>query len=252
MLHRTILLGAAAVLVVASLASAQEQKRSQGRGGFSGSRGGSAELVGMAEVQKELAISDDQKGLIEDMQKDLRQQLFGNSNPADFRNLSTEERDKRREEFRKKSDEVSKKADEMVSMILDPKQLDRLNQLRVQRESAASLGRAEVAEKVGLSQDQRSKVRKILDDLETANLGLFRNMRDLPREEQRQVFTKQREQREKADAEILGTLTAEQKERWQKMQGKKFDFPQRGFGGDAGGGSPRGQGPGETPKKSAE
>lgn len=208
-------------------------------------RGGRAELVGMAEVQKELDINDDQKGLIDDMQKDLRQQLFGNSNPADFRNLSQEERDKRREEFRKKSEEVSKKADEMIGMVLDPKQLDRLNELRLQREGASSLGRAEVADKVGLKNDQRAKVRKILDDLDAANQGLFRNMRDLPREEQRQAFTKLREQREKADADILGVLTAEQKEVWGKLQGKKFEFPQRGFGGDAGGDRPGG-----TPKKS--
>src|SRR3989442_30278 len=127
MLQRTIVVGAAAaVLFVASLASAQEQTRAQGRGGFGGFRGGNAGLLGMAEVQKELAVSDEQKGLIEDIQKDLRQQLFGgNTNPEEFRNLSQEERQKRMEEFRKKSDELNKKADEMIDILLEPKKSDR-------------------------------------------------------------------------------------------------------------------------------
>ena len=204
----------------------------------------------MAEVQKELEVSDDQKGLIEDIQKDLRQQLGGNTSPEEFRNLSQEERQKRMDEFRKKSEELSKKADEMIGMLLEPKQAERLNQLRLQREGPSSLGRAEVAGKVGLSAEQRTKVRKILDDLEAANQGLFRNMRDLPREERGQVFTKVREQRDKAEADILGLLTAEQKALWQKMQGKKFEFPQRGLGGDSGGNRPGGERPGATPKKS--
>src|SRR2546427_9835552 len=98
MLRRTMAAGGTTLLVLAaSVALAQQEKSAQQQGAQERrgpGRGGSpffggAALLGMPEVQKELAISDEQKGLIEDMQADLRQQMFGgaNFNPQEFREL---------------------------------------------------------------------------------------------------------------------------------------------------------------------
>ena len=102
MLRRTMFAGAvAAVLLGAFVVLAQEQKGGQGRGGFGGFGGpggglggGNAMLLGIPEVQKELGLNDDQKGLIQDMQADLMEQgrsLFGNFNFQEFQNLDREE-----------------------------------------------------------------------------------------------------------------------------------------------------------------
>ena len=262
MLRRTMFAGVMGLMLLgASVGPAQEQKSAQGRGGFGGFGGGpgggfpvsNSMLLGIPEVQKELGINDDQKGLIQDMQADMMEQsrsLFGNFNFQEFQSLDREERQKRMEEGRKKGEELTKKADEMVATILEPKQSERLTQLRLQREGVGSFASAEVAEKIGMSQEQRKKVGQILVSMQpdpNQSSGLFR--RDMSEEERREAGAKWRELREKmreksekGRADILGVLTSEQKERWEKMQGAKFEFPRRQFGG-SGGGRPGGNAP---------
>ena len=65
------------------------------------------------------------------------------------------------------------------------------------------------------------------------------------------VIAKMQKQREKADADVLGVLTAQQKEKWTEMKGKEFKFPQPKFG-PGGRGGPGGFGPGGPGKKPAE
>src|SRR3972149_6675178 len=157
----------AAVVLTASLIVAQEQKRQQGRGGPFGFRGfggpgANAQLLGIAEVQKELGISDEQKGLVEDMLADLTEQgraAFGGF--RDSQNLSEEERRKRMEEGRKKAEELGKKAEEMIGMILEPKQVERLGQLGLQRQGTMAFARPDIIEKLGLTEEQQQKVRSI-------------------------------------------------------------------------------------------
>ena len=263
MLQRMVLAGGTVLLVLAASA-VQAQDRGQGRGGFGfggpgGMQGGgNVSLLVMPEVQKEIAISDDQKKLLDDLQADLREQIrtaFGDFQNLseeerrkrfqDIQNMSEEERRKQFDEFRKKGEEVSKKADEMLGMILDEKQLDRLSQLRLQREGIDSLSRDDVAKKLGLSEAQRAKLKKIQDDARTADQEFFRNMRNMSEDERREAFTKMREQRDKRRSDLVAVLTDTQKESWEKMQGKKFEFPQqRGFGP----GGPGGEGGRQRPE----
>jgi hypothetical protein len=224
------------MLGIVSLAFVQEGRPRIGfgqGGGFGGGfMGGGAMLLGMPEVQKELGVSDEQKGLIEDMLADLRDQFQppANFNFQEFQNLSEEERKKRREEFGKRLEEIGKKSDEMVKMILDDKQVDRFAQIRVQSEGVWSFNRQEVAEKLGLSQDQRDTIRKIQEASAGSRMRFNPNATE---EERAQAIAKFREQREKTNSEMLAVLTAQQRETWAKMQGKKFDFPQPAFGGGA-------------------
>jgi hypothetical protein len=236
---------ATAVLVLgctAALAMAQDQKRSEQRrppgGGFGGGAS-AAGLLAMPEVLKELAITDEQKGLIQDMLTDLREQQ-GGGNRGDFQNLSQEERQKRFEEARKRREGQDKKSDEMTKMILEPKQYERLEQLRVQRGGAWGLARPEVADRVGLSEEQREKIRSITQAA-FGDRGSFANFRNMSESERAEARTKMRERGEKLAADIQALLTPEQRTTWEKMQGKKFDFPQREFGGRPGGNAGRRQ-----------
>jgi len=237
MLRRTMFRGGVVLLALAGLVHGQDNRPRIGFGGqgpgFGGFGMGSAGLLAMPEVQKELGITDEQKGLIDDMMADLREQgrnAFGNFNPQEFQNLSQEERQKRMEEGRKRGEEMAKKTEEMVSMILEPKQVDRLQQLRYQQENVRAFNRDEVAKKLELSQEQRDKIRK-LQEAARPQPGAFPDFRNMSEDERGEFFRKMREQAEKTNTEILNVLTASQKETWAKMQGKKFEFPAfQGFG----------------------
>ena len=177
MLRRTMFAGSVgAMLLAASVGLTQEPKVVQGRGGSGGLFGGpgggfgasNSMLLAMPEVQKELGLDDDQKGLLQDMQADMMEQTrsaFGNFDFQEFQKLDREERQKRMEEGRKKFEELGKKSDEMVATILEPKQAERLNQLRLQRDGVNSFTRPEVADKIGLSQERRKKVQEILESM---------------------------------------------------------------------------------------
>src|SRR5262249_1304762 len=156
-------------------------------------------------VQKELSVTEEQKGLIEDMLADLRP-AGGGPNFQDLQNLSDDERRKQFEEFRKQGEERAKKAEEMAKMILEPQQFERLNQLRLQREGVGAFGRPEIAKALGLSDDQQAKIRKIQEDARPQGRGGFGGpggFQNLSEEERRAFFARMQEQREKMQADIL-------------------------------------------------
>lgn len=221
---------------VATIAQDRQSRFGQG-GGFSMFGGGSSALLLAApEVQKELAISDEQKGLLDGLLVELREQgrnLFGSGGFQDFKNLSREEIQQRMASFQKRAEEMNKKSDEMINMILEPPQTDRLSQLRLQREGVASFLREDIAQKLGLTDEQRDRMARIQHGSRPDRpSGGFLNFRDMSSEEQREFFKKAREHAEKVNSDTLAVLTPDQREAWTKLQGKKFEFPEpRGFGG---------------------
>jgi len=88
---------------------AQDQKKGQFRGGFGGLMANPADLLGIAEVQKELSVSDEQKGLIEDMVAIWASSGAACSPLPGFQNLSQDEQRKRREEAGKKMKNSARK-----------------------------------------------------------------------------------------------------------------------------------------------
>lgn len=204
-MNRVCTLLAMVVIVAAGgIASAQ---RPGGPGG-PGGRGGAAILM-IEAVQKELGITEEQK-------TKLRESLQGQrENFQQLQNLTGEER-------QKKFEEMTKKTDELVQSILDAKQKARFAELQLQREGGAALFRAEIAEKLKLTSEQKEQVAKIQSQGMSAPPA---NFRDLSEEDRRKAFTEMREKREKATASLLGLLTAEQKAEFEKLQGAKFEFP---------------------------
>jgi Spy/CpxP family protein refolding chaperone len=200
--HVTVAMAIIAMLGLASAASAQQR----GGRGFGG--GGTAGLLMIEEVQKELNITTEQK---DKLQAALRGER-GNT-----QNLSREERQKRFEE-------LAKKADETVKSVLDEKQQTRLEELRIQREGASSLERAEVVAKLGLDQAQKDQIKKIQAD--NASTARF-DFQNATAEERQKFMTEARERREKTNTALLAVLTPAQKESFEKMQGEKFTFPRR-------------------------
>jgi Spy/CpxP family protein refolding chaperone len=206
---------------VAATASAQP-----GRGIFGGRS--SSMLLTIPEVQKELNLNDDQKKQIETLTREAREKLrasFGQVNFQELQNLSAEEREKRVGEIRTKVEEAGKGIDEKVGKILDARQAKRLHQLWLQSQGAMALTRPEVIAKLGLTEEQQSKIKKIQADARSAGRPGFSPNQSA--EERQAAMKKIRDQMEKAHKDSLAVLSDDQVLDWTNMCGKTFKFPPR-------------------------
>ncbi len=245
---RRLNLSATVALMIATALSAQEQPR-PGRGGPGGPRGfGSSPLmlVRMAEVRQELKTTDEQNEQLDQLMADVQSQMqaqFAGFNQQEFQNLPQEEQQKRREEFRKKMEEVNKSAEAKLGTILKAEQNQRLKELRLQREGIEAFARPEVAQELGLTQEQQGKIRQVMQE-SRPQPGALGNLQSLSEEDRRKLFEEMRAKREKAQQDILAVLSDEQKAQWAKMKGAEFKFPAFQGGGfgpgpGAGGGERR-------------
>lgn len=215
----SLVVAATVVTMTSQLALAQREGGRRGGPGQLGLGG----LIAMKEVQAELKLSDEEAAKIREKLEEFRPQRGeGGGGFREFQNLSEEEREKRIEEFRKRMEETAKKVDAALKANLSADQYQRLKELRLQREGVVSLDRAEVAEELKLSAEQKEKIKKLVAD----NRPRFGGRRGggesgPPSREERQ------QRREKFRADVMAVLTEEQKSAWEKLQGEKFKFPER-------------------------
>lgn len=257
------MLAAAVTLAVVSVADAQPGGgRGQGgrggfgaggfgAGGFGGGAAGGAMLLGMPEVQKELNITDDQKELITEMQADLRQRGGQRPDLGNFRDLSAEERQARMEELRKQAEERNKQAEDALKAILNDTQFARYGELQLQRQGLGALTRPDIVEKLGLSTEQTEKIGEVRRTAREEG-GRRPEGQAGQRPDFQALMAAARERQAKVEADTLAVLTADQKAKWEQLQGKKFEFPAptfgRGQGGPGGQPGQRGQG-GNRPQR---
>ncbi len=169
----SLVLGAMAVLVAASLAAAQ-QPGGFGRGGrFRGFGMGGLNnplmLVNNEVVQKELDLVPDQtsqlqqlpQGMFQEIQAELQKEGI---DFARLRELSEEERAKARERMEAISQEVEKKYRAKLAEILLPPQMQRLKQIVWQVDVPAALQDAEVVEALALSDQQKQTIASIVEE----------------------------------------------------------------------------------------
>ena len=228
---------AVAIVAVVTVSNVLAQGPGGGRGMFGG--GGRFNdptfLLGTEQVQKELELSDEQKSTVQKLVDDNRQAMM------DLRNSGTSFQDVG-EKMQDRAKDNKKKVDD----ILLPPQRERLDQITLQLAGAQALSRPEVAEKLGLSDDQKTKLKDLADDAQQKRMDLFSS--GPPSDQQEMQDRMQKVQKISADQKekAMAVLTADQKQELEKMQGKKFDFdmsqmmPRGGFGG----GAPPAGGPG--------
>ena len=139
-----------------------------------------------------------------------------------FRDLSEEERTK-------KFQEMTKENEKFVADNLKPDQAKRLNQISLQRQGAGALADEKVAKELNLTDDQKGKIKDILEDSRNQIQELFQGGFS---EEAR---TKSQEIRNAATEKALNLMTADQKSKWKEMTGAPFKGEIR-FGPPGGGG----------------
>ncbi len=216
MIRRVVFVSAFTAVMVMSLAVYGQRP---GRQGGPGGRmvGGMTPLAMLAQVeaiQKEIAVTDEQKSKLQEMAQAMRGQGGGQRNPQE---MTDEERQQWREEMTKRRAEQDKK----IAGILDAKQVERLKQIQIQASGAAVAMNEEMAAELKITEEQQTKVREGLRDLwqsaQGGGPGAFAEMR------------------EKGLAILMEVLTDDQKAVYKKMAGEPFDLSQLPMPGRGGG-----------------
>ena len=281
-------------LLAASVAEAQQQKRQRGQrgqqrgqsrqrgggfGGFGGQRGsaGALQLIGREEVRKELKITEEQQGIIRELQASSRpnfRELLGN-----IRDLSREEREKKFAELRASSEKKSKEAEaDLYGLILDEGQATRLKQIVLQQKGNRALTEPATAKALGLSAAQVTKIKaattagqKKQQELTAGLRNAFggrgqRGKKDDKSKDKKDTKRPSREEltkrfadlrtkgeaiRAETDKAISAVLTAAQKTKFEELKGPKFELARRTRGSRGGnrGGSRKGQNGRKRPQR---
>ncbi|MFA0766591.1 MAG: hypothetical protein BDTLLHRC_001544 [Candidatus Fervidibacter sp.] len=211
---------AVTVLTMAVLIPAMAQPPAGRPGGpFGGRLGGPMLMVGLLrspQVQQELKLTDQQRQQLEQLGEQWREKMRG------LRDLPPEER-------RQKVQGMRAEVEKQLSQILNEQQMKRLKQIALQVEGYAALERPEIADQVGLTKEQRQKIRDILRQAGEKRREAFQQGQG----DRQAAFQRMREIRQWVDGEIEKLLTAEQKKKWQELVGAPFKF-EGGFGGFGG------------------
>lgn len=194
--------------------------------GFRGAAGRASllRLLRIDQVQKELKLSE------EDVAKvaQLREKLGAEMRESFSALREIEDREQRRAKMTELSNELDRKVREQLRDLLSREQMMRLYQIRMQlRPAVDSLTNRFVARRLQLTEEQQEKLTEISKDVQAKRSELRGSMRDATQEQRTEVFQKLRKIRAEADEKALGLLTAEQKEAFEKMKGKKVELPTR-------------------------
>lgn len=202
-----------------------------GRGGF-GAPGDYMALLRMEAVQKELKVDEAQEKSIDELADKLRGERRGER--PNFRDLSDDEREKFLAERRKEAEKRSEEAKKALAGILSGEQMTRLSQISIQVRGASALNDPEVAAKLEITDEQMGKIEAAEEENSQKMRTAMRELRDS--DDRQAAFAKIGEMREEGQKNVLAVLTKEQQAKFEEMQGKKFEFPERRgrFGGRGG------------------
>jgi hypothetical protein len=225
-----IVLVMSAIVLCSSWSWAQ---RPGGRG-FGGSGGGTM-LLGQESVQQELKLSPEQIKQVDEYLPKQRETFSG------LRDLSQQER-------RQKLAELAKANQGALGSILDETQQARLKQIALQQRGTQALADPEVAEAVGLDDEQKGRVRELDSEARAEMQKLFQDFRAGDRTELRKKFEAARNA---VSERIQALLTPEQQAKWKDLVGEPFQGEirslfRRGGRGDGDGGNRRRRPPGDS------
>lgn len=183
-------------------------------------------MLGGDAVQKELAISEEQKKSLSELSDQLRGdalEIF-----SSLQDLTPEEQKEHMPELMKMIGEKGSVVQEKVDKMLDDKQKARLKELSLQNRGATALEDDEVITALKITDEQKQKLADVREEgnklLEQAMQALRSGGGDIG-EARRKMGAMRKELTDKA----LAVLTPEQLKQFEKLKGTKFDFPpQRG------------------------
>lgn len=177
-----------------------------------------ARLLGEPAVQRELRMTDAQVSAVQARMPGL---LMIGDTPPDPEQVEAEHQ-RRMAAF-----------EQAVARILSEDQLKRARQISLQLEGAPALDRAEVADPLGLTPEQRKQVAEILRTSEEKMQAVMEAAipGSAPPAAIMAAITQAEVLRNAADKALLGLLTEPQQQRWKSLMGQPFQFPKSLVGG---------------------
>ena len=106
------------------------------------------------------------------------------------------------------------------------KQIERLSQINIQVAGVTALGYEDVAKTIGLTADQKVQLKNLADETGRRLTELFPTSQAQLRDKQAQQERKKKQDAIKSERKdkAIALLTDEQKAKFEKMQGEKFDL----------------------------
>lgn len=241
-------------------------QRGPGGGGF-GQRGpgmmggGISNLLRSEQVQKEIKVTEDQKSqltkLSEAQRAEMRERFAGRGG-ENREEQSEAQRQAQRETMMKEFQERAKKTEEKIRGILTAEQFKRLKQIELQQQGVEALRRPDMAQALGLTEEQIQKLKEIFDGIQKQreeigeqSRSLFQGFRDASederaklREKGEQLRAKGENLRKESQQKAMAVLNDEQKGKLKAMMGEPFKLERGSMpgrpGGDRGGQRPGG------------
>jgi hypothetical protein len=168
-------------------------------------------------VQRELGLSDEQQAsclkLLDEQEP---------NGAAFFRGMMRLSQD----EIQAKFERRAKESRAEVAKILTEPQLERLNEINVQKAGVVALGFDDVAKKLGLSAEQRKDLAKLGEESrqKLADLYAGYNGQPLAKEKRQATQLKQKAIHAERENESIAVLSEEQRAKFEKLQGEPFDL----------------------------
>jgi predicted transcriptional regulator len=226
---------------MAGLASAQNPGGGRGgRGGAGQGRGGMmgggqvtmAVLLANEGVQKEIKLTDEQKGKVKEFADAQRAKM------QELRPQNGEQPD--REKMQAAMKAATEAGEKFVKDTLNADQQKRIKQIFYQVMGLRAFTNDEVVTTLKLTDDQKTKVKALSDEMQKDMQELMQGGFNQETQTKRKAITKE------YLAKATDALTADQKTTWKEMTGEPFDYQPaaggRGGRGGAGGGAGGGRG----------
>jgi len=216
-----VVLATTSALLPTNTIIAQGPQPAQGMGQGSRASGDSPNdpsyLLDSEAVQKELALTAEQKAALQnvrDEQSAADQAFF-----AGFMGISPDEMQRRLEQ--RASNLRSK-----IQKVLTPQQTARLSEINLQVVGFRALSYDDVAKALGLTADQKQQLKNLSDESHRKIDELTATIRidQLSKQQRADLRKKQDDIVAQRKEKSLSLLTDEQKARFEKLQGEKFDI----------------------------
>jgi Spy/CpxP family protein refolding chaperone len=218
--------------VASDTAFAQDQGGRRGRGGQGGGQMGVLQLLGNAQVQKELKLADDQIAKIKEISDANRPQRRGQGGNNQ---LPTDEEIAAR---RKKAEEAGSQA----LALLTAEQAARFKQVRIWSEGTRALTNDEdVAKQLGLTDDQKGALKTIGEESAKKSGEISQGRRGANEDARKKITDELAALRTTTESECLAVLTDDQQAQFEKLRGPKFELDRSALFGGAGRGGRRGR-----------
>jgi Spy/CpxP family protein refolding chaperone len=199
-------------LTFGALALLASPALAQGRGGPGG---GAAGFLTAPNVQKDLQLTESQVKRVEETLRDIRE-----NHQADYSALRDASPDVRAAKVATLNQAVSDEVKKALSFSAD--QSKRFDQISLQAHGTHAFASPIVAEKLKLTDEQKSTIHEIVEATRNAGVGVNNN--DATEQERTEARNKRAATQKEHMTKIQALLTDDQKHEWKELTGERIEI----------------------------